>query len=466
MSARLYLLLPSLFLLGSTSPGNAQARATGSPEKPPNVVLLVLDATRLDHLSSFGYSKQTSPRIDQIATQGTTYEQCIAAAPWTLPSVASLMTGLFPRLHGVNCQNLNLRETYETLAERLQKSRYRTAGYSGNPWVGSFSGMTQGFEVFEDIWRKLGDNPVDAGAADANRLALQWVDSLSGEEPFFLYIHYMEPHFPYRPPKPFDRAFESTPLDEALLERVRSWKSPRELGFILKDPDSLISPKEMDALRVEYDGEIAYVDTQVGALVDALSTRKLLDRTLLIITADHGEHLGDHDLLDHKFSVYENLIRVPLIIRYPDHQGAGTRIRRQVQNIDLVPSILKYAGLPSIPCNGIPLPRQDAPDDRSVTAFSEFSRPLLFTDVIEEKFPMADYSFIDRALLSLRTDRYKLIWASDQRHELYDLSVDFGEQRNLIDELPRVARTLLERARKFREGELPGRPSAGVAPNP
>ncbi len=451
MSRRFRSVLWALMVLGFGPAPVARAQVAKAGENPPNVILLVLDATRLDHLSTYGCPLKITPRIDEIAARSTVYEQCIAAAPWTLPSVASLMTGLFPHRHGVNCQNLNLRDTYTTLAERLRDSGYRTAGYSGNPWIGSFSGMAQGFEIFEDIWRELGDDPVDAGATEANRRALQWIDSLPGEDPFFLYIHYMEPHFPYRPPRPFDRAFESQPLDDAVLERVRSWKTPRELGYILKDPSSLISPEEMRALQVEYKGEVGYLDMQIGALIDALTSRGLLDRSLLVITADHGEHLGDHQLLDHKFSVYENLIRVPLIIRYPDGHLVGTRVKRQVQNIDLVPTVMRYTGHADVPCDGTVLPRQDDSETPVRIAFTEFSRPLLFTDVIEEHFPMADYSFIDRALLSLRTDRYKLIWASDGKNQLYDLANDPGEQENLIGRQPSIAKDLLERARKFQE---------------
>jgi arylsulfatase A-like enzyme len=453
MSRRFRFSLSALIALWLLITPPAQAQIADGPGKPPNVILLVLDATRTDHLSSYGCLQKITPRIDEIAAESTLYEQCIAAAPWTLPSVASLMTGLFPHHHGVNCQNLNLRDTYTTLAERLRDSGYQTAAYSGNPWVGSFSGMAQGFDVFEDIWRGLGDTPVDAGAAEANRRALEWIDSLPGEKPFFLYIHYMEPHFPYRPPRPFDRAFQSNPLDDDVLERVRSWRTPRELGYILKDPNSGISPDEMRALQVEYKGEIGYLDSQIGALVDALTSRNLLGNTLLVITADHGEHLGDHQLLDHKFSVYENLIRIPLIIRYPEGHLSGTRVKRQVQNIDLVPTVIRYTSRADVPCDGTLLPRQDDPNTPPRTAFTEFSRPLLFTDVIEEHFPMADYSFIDRALLSLRTERYKLIWASNGRHALYDLSTDPGEQHNLIDTQPEIAKGLLEKARSFQRND-------------
>jgi len=431
--------------------GSAGVQTPAEPGKKPNVLLVLMDATRADYLSCYGHPRKTTPEIDRIAAEGAVFEDCIAAASWTLPSLASILTGLYPHSHGVSAKNLNLRAEYRTLAEYLGEAGYRTRGFSCNPWVGYFSGLDQGFEKVEDIWRDITADSADAGAALATHAALNWVDSVPDGQPFFAFIHYMEPHFPYRPPPPFDTAFAPAGMGRALLDRVRSWKSPRELGYIVKDPDSLISDQEFRGLRAEYEGEIGYLDGWVGKLVKGLAERGKLDATFLVLLADHGEHLGDHHLLDHKFSVYESLIRVPLIVRYPSTVPPGVRVHDTVQTIDLVPTLARLCGFEALEAEGRELPWNDSPNLPQRIAYSEIARPLLFTDVIEQHFPMADYSPIDRALLAVRSRPYKLIRASDQRHELYDLSTDPGEEKNLFRELPDIAAGLLREAAEFQK---------------
>jgi len=414
----------------------------------PNVILIVMDATRSDRLSCYGYKRKTSENIDRLAAQATLYEQCIATASWTLPSLSSIFTGLYPKNHRVNSKSLVLRDSFTNLAELFQKAGYKTQAFSCNAWVGGFSGLDRGFEKVHDIWRGLEKDSKDAGASAANELALQWLDSIPKSASFFGFIHYMEPHFPYRPPEPFDRKFTNPDARTEAVERVRGWDSPRELGYILNDPGSSIDDEELEILQAQYDGEIAYLDKKIGELIAALSERKLLDKTVLIITADHGEHIGDHGLLDHKMSVYEGVIRVPLIIRFPDRFPAGQRITRMVQTIDLFPTLAELCGLDAIKNDGTSL--LNSAQVKRTAAFTEFARPLLFIDVIEQNFPLADYSAINRALLSVRTERFKLIWASDDNHELYDLLNDPEEEKNLFLELPKEANRLLQGAVRFR----------------
>jgi len=445
----LLLLLSMQALAGIQVRAEVQDRSVSHP----NVILLVMDATRADYLSVYGHPNRTSAAIDRIASQGVRFDQCIAAASWTLPSMASFFTGLHTRHHNVTSRNLVLRPSYTTLAEKFRDAGYRTRGISCNVWVGDFSGLEQGFEDTVAIWRDTNALSIDAGAASANRAALQWIDSLSSKDPFFLYIHYMEPHFPYRPPQPFDRLFTNPGTSAAVLEKVRCWKSPRELGFILKEPSCSIQPAELKVLQAQYEGEIAYLDQKIGELTTELSRRDLLDGLILIITADHGEHVGDHHLLDHKMSVYDAVIRVPLIIRYPPRIQPGTTIRRQVQTIDLFPTLSTFCGLVDTETDGIPLIFKENPDLPARTTFTEFARPLLFIDVIERNFPLADYSPIDRSLLAVRTERYKLIRASDGRHELFDLRADPREERNLFGQLPEEAGRLMKEAERFLESD-------------
>lgn len=435
--------------------GFAQPSANSQASRP-NVLFIVLDATRYDHLSCYGYKKPTTPNLDQVAAEGALYENCITPASWTLPSLASLFTGLYPRDHGVKSQHSKLKESFETLAEILAAAGYRTLGFSSNAWVGSFAGLDQGFEQFVDVWRHLGTNPADDGAALTNERIRDWLGADETGKPFFLFVHYFEPHFPYRPPPPYDSKFLPKGADSAMLAEVRRWAHPREVGYILKVPGMEISRTQLEILESQYDGEIAYLDRQIGILISEFKRRGLLDNTITVITSDHGEHLGDHALLDHKMSLYDPLIHVPLIIRYPPAVPAGRRIQSPVQTIDILPTLLQLCAIKRGAAGvSVGLPLADDADAGRSHMFAEFAAPNMFLDVMAKTFPEADHSVFDRALKVVQTRQYKLIWASDGRHELYDIVRDRVEAVNLYDSRPKLARELMNLLEAFNRGELP-----------
>jgi arylsulfatase A-like enzyme len=448
------LALAGLLML-TASPGFA---AEASAERPPNIVLVIWDAARADHLSAYGYPLRTTPNLESIASEGVRFDLCIVAAPWTLPSMASLFTGLHPRDHRVDSGNFSLSEEIPTLAERLRNAGYATAGYTANPWVGDFSGLSRGFDEFQEVWRTPDTSRNDDGAEITNEWIEDWLELTGdGARPFFLFALYLEPHFPYRPPPAYRDRFAPPDLDPAILSRVQAWHHPREVGYVLQAPDHEVSPDEFRAMRALYDAELFYVDERLGELTDILRRRGVLDNTILVVTSDHGEHFGEHGFMDHKMTVFEAVVRVPLVIRFPPKLPKGERVSALVQNVDLAPSLLAWAGVEGADAAaGLAVDAEGRVRVHRSHAFVEFARPEIFLDIMRESFPDTDSARFDRALKAVRTDRHKLIWASDGRHEVYDLLEDPSESRNLYPGNREVFEQLLKALEAFDRGETSG----------
>jgi arylsulfatase A-like enzyme len=444
------------WLAGAASGWGADTR-----QKParPNVLLIVMDTTRVDHLSCYGYSRRTTPNLDRIAAQGVLFEQAISAGSWTLPSHATLFTGLYARDHKTTAESWSLGAEFTTLAEVLTAAGYDTAGFSGNPWLSDATGLKRGFRKFIDVWRNLlPERPGDEGADLTVKLLLEWVDSAPTRRPFFAFVNFMEPHFSYNPPAGFERSFLPAGADPTQVAGLREWKHPRELGYILHVPGYEVTPNQFQLLGDLYDGEIAYVDSKLDELIRGLEKRDLLDETLLIVTADHGEHLGDHELMDHKMSVYDALIHVPLIIRCPRGVHRGVRIRGQVQTNDLFASVLGMCGVERpLPSGAAALPLDNRQAAREY-AFAEFGPPTRFLQIMRNRFPTARSMPFDRSLVAIRGPRYKYIWASDGRCELFDIARDPGETKDLSVSLPKVAKELSDRVLAFRSPHPDDRP--------
>jgi len=407
--------------------------------KRPNVLLIVMDAVRADHLSSYGYHLPTTPNIDRIARQGILYENAITPGSWTLPSHATLFTGLYPRDHRTNAENWRLDPSFTTLAELLAAEGYETIGFSNNPWLSKESGLQQGFATFHDIWRdprklEFGDD----GAGLTNEKVLRWLDARPPSKPFLAFVHYMEPHFGYDPPAEVARPFVEH-LDQEVVNRLRQWRHPREVGYLLGVPGMEVSESEFEVLRALYDGEVAYVDRRVGELVAEVDARRLGDQTVVVVTSDHGEHFGEHGLMDHKMSLYDALIRVPLVVRFPPRVPSGTIVSGQVQTNDLFVSFLEWCGVTRpAPRGARPLPVGEGGLGREVT-YAEFANPTRFMSVMADRFPGVDRSRFDRSLAAVRGETHKYIWASDGTFELYELATDPKEGDDLSESQPAVA---------------------------
>jgi arylsulfatase A-like enzyme len=423
----------------------------------PNIILIEIDATRHDHLSCYGYHRRTTPNIDRLAEEGVLYEQAISPASWTLPSNASLFTGLYPSQHGTGISHQQLAPHLTTIAEVLDGQGYQTARFSSNVWVSPTFGFMRGFRQFPAIrgpWSKvplitrrrspLGKVFAHLVGLKGGRLS-RWTNQAidrwlsSGNDPnapFFMFVLYGDPHLPYVFHKPFTYDY----LGDRVAQARRVNQDPHR--YMAGKVE--MGPEDFEILAALYDGELSYVDQKIGDLVDMLRRHGILDDTLLVITSDHGENIGDHGLLAHQYCVYDSLIHVPLIIRYPERFPAGQRITAQVQTHDLFRTILDLLDLdPGVVPNPLQdyslLPEAITANPRPYTVAEDLDPNLRR---IRRVFPDFDASVFDRELRALRTDEYKFVWASDGRYELYNLRQDPQELNNRIKAEPGVAKRL------------------------
>ncbi|MCP3978035.1 MAG: sulfatase-like hydrolase/transferase [bacterium] len=353
------------------------------PDEPPNVLLITLDTTRADHLGAYGSTSIATPALDRLAAEGVRFDRAVTSVPLTLPAHASLMTGRWPVEHGVHDNGgYFVDESEATLAEGL-----RDAGYATFAAVGSFVlhhdwGLDQGFAAYSDEFETVGKRKSEAlraqrDGAEVVREAIEWWDGRPADRPFFVWMHFYDPHYPYEPPGEYARRYG-------------------------KD---------------SYAGEVAYTDSLVGRVIEYLEAQELYESTLIVVVADHGEGLGEHREPDHGIFLYEPTIRVPLIVRTPRGRQRGV-VSALARGIDVMPTILDHVGVP-VPdaVRGrslMPLIRGDADAPRVAYAETMYSR--------------FHYGWAE--LRSMRDERFKFIEAPEP--ELYDLEQDPGESFNAI----------------------------------
>lgn len=423
----------------------------------PNIVLIVLDSVRQDHLSCYGYRRPTTPNIDRIAEDGVRFTRASATSCWTLPSHASLFTGLYPSQHRSDLDTQYLDSRHQTIASRLRNLGYRTGSISCNTFISERTNLATGFEVNIDVealrgasrpfrrrlvqavhrrWRRLTRR--DRGARQATKLALRLMSEWANE-PFFLFLNYMDCHLPYKLRSPERYQFV------ALGDRGRA-------DTVANDPFAAmarrltLSKQDLEDLKALYDGCLYYLDRQVGLLNSRLRDLGLSDRTLMIVTSDHGESFGEHELMDHQFGLYEHLLSVPLVMRLPGERGGPTNDDRIVQHVDLVPTILDLVGSA----------REESISESTHSLLDEPSRDAAFAEYLvpnlrqfHRRFPEVDVSRFDRAMRAIRTDRFKLIADRDGSTQLYDLTTDSEEREDLSAHRPDLVAQLQDRLTEF-----------------
>ncbi len=432
------LLLPLIGVLGCASPDDR-------PDVSPNIILIVLDTVRRDHLSCYGYERATSPNLDNFAREATLYTNAMSPAPWTLPSHASMFTGLLPSRHQAHHEHLHLDDDHKTIAETLAHAGYETAGFCNNPWVTEQIGMTQGFERYEEVWRTQVSKGTfdmtlfvepdehgmsDAGAAETLRRIEHWLGERDdAERPFFLFVNVIEPHGFYDPPESHRNRFTREPLSRADVKRAN-------LDYMKNAFADSLTASDVEHAMALYDGEIAYTDEWLGGLLALLDVKGRLDGSLVIITSDHGELFGEHRLcgvrlIDHQLSLSRQLLDVPLVVRYPDTTRTGLRIDSPVSLVDLFPTVLRAAAI-SIPdrIDGCVLPTDEDPPAHGVRALtSEYFRPIIHLGFLHDH--VADTSVIDclvnRRLASVCEDDRKAIVSSRGNVWRHDLGTDPDE---------------------------------------
>lgn len=413
------------------------ACASGTVEAPPNVVIVVLDTTRADALSSYGNPRPTTPNLDRLATEGVRFERAYATDFWTLPSHASLFTGRYPSDHGATSETNRLAERADTLAERLRRAGYRTGAFVNNAWLSPERGFSQGFDTYVEAWR--------AGHAGSSaqtdravvQQALAWTAQTPGE-PFLLFLNLLTPHLPYSPdPRvQVELSSELRPLDRMgrLKKIVGMWSHLAGAQTL----DAL----DLEILRELYDAEVAMTDALVGKLLEGLRDQGLLDETLLIVTSDHGENIGEHGMIDHLLSMYETTLRIPLIVRYPRRFAPGSVDDTLVSLVDIFPTVLDICGLADEIPKGIGRSLADAEQPAPTYLVAENDRPLHAVSLMKRAFPEFDTAAIDRRMRMLRTERYKLIWYEGGDVELYDLVADPDELEDLAATRPELREEL------------------------
>ncbi len=368
------------------------------PRARPNVILITIDTLRADRLGCYGYRQVQTPNIDALAVDGIRIRTTVAQVPLTLPSHATILTGAYPMFHGVR-DNVGYRldNAKTTLAEMLKPYGYHSAAFVGAYVLNSRFGLNQGFDRYDDQIqgaKKEGGivnlNEIERRAGEVIDRTIAWLD-VSARGPFLAWVHLFDPHDPYDPPAPFRTVYSARP----------------------------------------YDGEIAYVDEQVGRLVSFLKSRKLYDDSLLVVVSDHGEAFGEHREFTHGYYVYDTTLLVPLIVKLPRQAHKGRVVERQVRTIDIVPTILQVVEIarpPDVQGSGMLGLMLGRPVQWPREAYAETYYPLQF-----------GWS----PLRSLRQEEIKYIAAP--KPELYDLTRDAGETSNGIARNAALAGSLKSR---------------------
>ncbi|WP_423998589.1 sulfatase [Haloarcula salina] len=311
---------------------------------PENIILLSFDALRADHLGCYGYGRNTSPVLDSLAEESIRFENAYSASSHTREAVPALLTGEYPDV----AIDGSYRLATETIASRLSEAGFATGGFHSNPFVSRAYGFDQGFDKFDDDLHfgqhklvALAQRALDklrnrhyARAEEINERSLSWIDSLDSEEPFFLWNHYMDTHGPYEPPGEYATLYADRTLSgreaQSLYQRA------------IDDPES-ISDEERQLLIDLYDAEIKYNDERIGEFLNDLESRGILEDSLLIVTADHGDAFGEHGYYEHPRYLHDEITHVPLFVREPE--GTDRTVETPVSTLDIVSTCKRIAGV-------------------------------------------------------------------------------------------------------------------------
>lgn len=406
-----------------------------------NVILIAIDALRADHLGCYGYERQTSPYIDAFAKEGVLFKNCYVQASWTKPSTASLLTSLYPAVHRTTCPGNALPKEIETLAEILKKEGYLTYGYVANPNLKTIFDFDQGFDFYDDylmrdkryysamrifqrgfpFFKRITGKTFYFSDRDnivlANKRIIPWLERYK-ENNFFMYLHYMDPHDPYSPPAPYDKMYPHVKRD----------RNSKNISL--------------------YDGEIRFTDEHIGRLFEKLKSLGVYDKSLIVITSDHGEAFGEHNDTRHGRTVYNELLKVPLIIKYPNSVRADTIIEKQVRSIDVLPSILGFLNIS----------HEKSLDGANLSDLLKSNEDGDFCEYVYVDNKYYYKSYVHEGLVKNNEWKYIYTEKSQLRNieevgheELYNLIDDPGELNNLIKQDPEISKTMRKKLGFYRQ---------------
>jgi len=425
-------------------------------EDGPNLILLSIDTLRADHLGCYGYDRDTSPNLDALADDGVLFENAISSSNWTLPAHASMLTGLNPSRHGAvrpgGC--CPVPAELETVAELLWDRGYTTGAFTGDGLLRPGLGFAQGFDHFEE---ELDAADGATGFAAKVGRALAWMESVRSQR-FFLFLHTYSVHMPYQPRPPYDVKYDP------------EYQGPYAKSFESADVKSTdvgrtLTARQVDHLEALYDGGIAEMDATVGDLVTGLRNQGLMRVTCIAVTSDHGEEFHEHGgLLHGSIGLFDELLRVPLIVWCPEGVTKARRVEGVVSTVDIAPTLLDLGGAEiSGDLDGIslvPLLRSAAPVIAPTPLRLDVGSISLVARPDEEAFSPremtisevdAGVQWVEGSVAAVRTRRYKLVEKQPgNERALYDLLTDPGETKDLSREQPRIVKQLLKRLRAER----------------
>lgn len=423
MVARLQRILSGLLVAGVAA--LASCSRSGSRTEQPNVILISLDSCRADHLSSYGYRRPTTPNLDALAARGALFLNAYSSTSWTLPAHMALFTSLPDSVHGVNDNGRPaLDPARVTLAQQFKAASYETAAFVSGPYLHAAFGFDRGFDRYVNCTSYPDANPLlgprrraihDQSHVDVTNPRLfgavdAWLET-PHDRPFFLFIHVWDIHYDYIPPPPFDKRFD--PDYHGLVTATDYERSPAIHAGM--------DPRDLEHIVALYDGEIAYTDDYLGRLFKRVDELGLAARTLLVVTADHGDEFFEHGNKGHQKTLYDEVLRIPLIMHWPGRVPERVRVKEQARIIDIAPTIRALCGLPANPeAVGVSLVDHLHGRGKDLPAYAELE--------------------VGRRLRSIRMPTFKLIWdlVSD-RQMLYDPVADPRETAVLPSNAPHAA---------------------------
>lgn len=378
------------------------APAVPRASAPRNVVMVLIDTQRADHLQPYNAATRVkTPAVAALAAQGTVFEAAQAPENWTKPSVASVLTGLYPASHGTKTGDAKLSDKAVLLSEVLKDAGYATASFLANGYVSDKFGFNQGWDNYTNYIREKRSS----NAENVYRDAARWIDEHK-KQPFFVYIQTIDPHVPYDPPEEMIELYHPEPYHGVVSPR----STADQLGRAkLSPPKVVLNDEDRKYLEALYDGEVSYHDKYLGVFIEKLKRSGLYDKTLFVVTADHGEEFYDHQSYGHGHSLYQELVHVPWILRYPG--AAPRRIRETVSTVDIAPTVISSLGLP--------VPAVMEGSDRTAQVFGA-NAPVFSASVSD---------FLDDRR-SLRAGHWKLVLRG-LTPTLFDLESDPHEQTEL-----------------------------------
>ena len=401
-----------------------------STDKNFNILLVTIDTLRADHLSCYGYERKTSPHIDKIAEKGIIFKNAIAPCSWTVPSMASLFTSVYPISHGVIHgigyrinKTIHIQEVFSdkltTLAEILKAYGYTTFGVASNLHLSEKFGFARGFDYFKCL-------PFQ-GARLVNKNVYLWENEIKKSNKFFIWIHYFDPHHPYSARKPWVEKYTSKELTQKLNLSKKSWFELLKFIPMFKE-----DPQALSNLIALYDSEINYVDFHLGKLIQKFELDK---NTLVIITSDHGEEFLEHGFIGHGKNLYQETIHIPLIVKWP-HSSKKEIVEKYVNLVDIMPTILHILNVIS-------------PEQTLGKSFWK-KKGLLFwlkKTLLRKDTPNYNFAELDTGsiLKTIITPEWKYIYNyRDKMEQLYNIKSDSKEVNNLIDKKTKQANQLKE----------------------